>query len=225
MSPQKLVFLLAACGSGGVALAQRAAIVPLAPVVPAVVAPSQPGVNVTTQFPTQPAAPIADQLSRAVLVPRARSIAGHVLSPTIALSPVYILNSHLLVGENWLRAIKPQEIKSLVVYKDTTVPARWRSFAANGILDFTLKKSHEPVAQKLIKLGKALGLIEPVRFTLEGLPLEDLSLSIATNAIAALEIIHPATGATGTMVNIRLVDLPPAPSLPGIYIRGKVASY
>ena len=138
-----------------------------------------------------------------------------------AQQPVYLLNSHLLVGDNWLRATNPQEIQSLEVYKDTNVPARWRSFVANGILNFTLKTPREPAAQKLTELSQARGLAEPVKFTLDGLPLEDPSLSIATDAIAALEIIHLAPGVTGTVVNIHLVRLPPTPSPPGVYLRGQ----
>lgn len=135
--------------------------------------------------------------------------------------PVYLLNSHLLVGESWLRATDPNELASLQVYKAETMPARWRSFAPHGIVDFTLKAPREPAAKKLTDLSQWLGLTEPVQFTLDGLPIEDRSLLIASDAIAALEITRSTPGSMGTVVNIRLAHPAPAFSPPGVYIRGK----
>jgi hypothetical protein len=205
MSPQKLVFLLAACGIGSPALAQRTAIAPLVPVVPTVAAPPL-GIDIYNPHPAQSAAPTAEQPSRMV-------------QP----QPVFLINSNLIVGSD-LGKINPQDIASIIVYKGPKVPAKWRSLTANGIIAITLKPDVKalPKSQSLVEIGKSMKLRGPITYQLEGLPLEDLTLRVATADIAQLDT-QPT--ASGTVVNIRLVVPPPVVHPPGtILIRGASGS-
>jgi hypothetical protein len=206
MSPQKLVFLLAACGIGSPALAQRTTIAPLVPVVPAVVLPSQPDVNVVMKSPTQPAAPTADQPSRMVRP-----------------QPVFLINASIIVG-NGLGQVNPQDIAYIMVYKGLEAPAKWRSLTTNGILAITLKPDVKalPKSQSLVEIGKSMKLRGPITYQLEGLPLEDLTLRVATADIARLDTQQTDAG---TVVNIHLAVPPPVVHPPGtILIRGASGS-
>ncbi len=206
MSFPKLVFLLAACGSVSTALAQRTAIAPLAPVVPKVVAPNPLGVEIPTKSPARPTAPTADQPPR-----------------TVQPQPVFLINSNLIVGSD-LGKINPQDIADIRVYKGSEAPAMWRSLTANGIIAITLKPNVKtvPKAKSLAKIGKELKLKGPVTYQLEGLPLEDRTLRVATADIARLDTQQTATG---TVVNIHLAVPPPVVHPPGtILIRGVAGS-
>jgi hypothetical protein len=202
---QKIVLLLAACGSVSSALAQRAAIAPLAPVVPTVAAPPL-GIGIYNSRPAQPATPTAEQPSR-----------------TVQPQPVFLINSNLIVGSG-LGKINPQDIADIIVYKDPKVPAKWRSLTANGIIAITLKLDVKalPKSKSLVEISESMKLRGPVTYQLEGLPLEDLTLRIATADIAQLDT-QPT--ASGTVVNIRLAVPPPVVHPPGtILIRGASGS-
>jgi hypothetical protein len=206
MSFQRLLFLLATCGSVSATLAQRPAVAPLAPVVPVIAAPRQLGIEVPTKSPARPAAPAFDQPSR-----------------TVRPQPVFLINSHVIVGSG-LAKVNPQDIADITVYKGFEAPAKWRSLTENGILAITLKPHVKPAlkTESLAKIGKRLKLRGPITYQLEGLPLEDLTLRVATADIARLD-----TQQTGisTVVNIHLVVPPPVVHPPGtIMIRGASGS-
>jgi hypothetical protein len=201
---QKIVLLLAACGIGSPALAQRTAIVPLVPVVPTVAAPPL-GIDIYLH-PAQPATPTAEQPSR-----------------TVQPQPVFLINSNLIVGGGLVK-INPQDIAEIKVYKGSDAPAKWRSLTANGIIAITLKLDVKalPKSKSLVEIGKSMKVRGPVTYQLEGLPLEDLTLRIATADIAQLDT-QPT--ASGTVVNIRLAVPPPVVHPPGtILIRGASGS-
>jgi hypothetical protein len=199
MSLQKLVFLLAACGIGSSALAQRTAIAPLVPVMPVVVLPNQSGVNVATKSPTQPAAPTADQPSRKV--------------------PFYLIDSRILVGAS-LAKVNPQGIAKVDVYREANVPAKWRGLATNGLIAITLKPHLllRIKTKSLASISHELKISGPVAYQLEDLPLEDLTLRIATADIARLDT-QPTP--SGIVINIHLARIKSAAYPPGtIMIRG-----
>lgn len=205
MSFQKLVFLLAACGIGSPALAQRTVIAPLAPVVPAVAAPPL-GTDIYNPHPAQAAAPTAEQPSRAVRP-----------------QPVFLINSNLIVGGGLVK-INPQDIADIIVYKDPKVPAKWRSLTANGIIAITLKPDVKalPKSKSLPEIGESMKLRGPITYQLEGLPIDDQALRVATADIAQLDTQQTATG---TVVNIHLAVPPPVVHPPGtILIRGASGS-
>jgi hypothetical protein len=205
MSPQKLVFLLAACGIGSPALAQRTAIAPLVPVVPTVAAPPL-GINIYNPHPAQSAAPTAEQPSR-----------------TVQPQPVFLINSSLIVGSG-LGKINPQDIANIIVYKGPEAPAKWRSLTANGIIAITLKPDVKalPKSQSLVEIGKSMKLRGPIIYQLEGLPIDDQTLRVATADIARLDT-QPT--ASGTVVNIHLAVPPPVVHPPGtILLRGASGS-
>ncbi|MCC3159873.1 hypothetical protein LJ737_21710 [Hymenobacter sp. 15J16-1T3B] len=144
-----------------------------------------------------------------------------LLEPVPLPGPVYIINERYVVGDNGLRAISPQSIRRVVVYKNGSAPAKWRSLAYYGILSITLTTKVRPDSKSQAQLRRWLKLSGPVRFQVDGQLLEDDSLRVATAAIATLEIRRGATAADETIVNIRLVRLPPPPVPPGqIRIRG-----
>ena len=202
MSARKLLFLFAALGSAGPVLAQHPAIAPLAPAGVPVAAPPSLGVDITNRPPAQSAAAAFDQPSR--------------LSRP---QPVYLIDSRIIVGSS-LGQINPQDIASIHVYKGADAPVKWRGPITNGIIAITLKSHRKPTfkAQSLAAIGRGLKLRGPVSYQLDGQPLEDLSLRVATADIARLDT---QLTASGTVVNIRLAVPPPAVHPPGtIMIRG-----
>ncbi|GAB3835816.1 hypothetical protein [Hymenobacter jeollabukensis] len=148
----------------------------------------------------------------------------HPAPPPQGSGPVFVVNERLIVGDDGLTALNPNDILRLEVHKGgPTTPAKWRSLGPHGILALTLKPGfplNSIASKRLPQLRRALKLPRPVRFELDGLPLEDPTLRIATAAIAGLEVKRPATAVGETVVNIRLVHRPRRPAKPGIYIRG-----
>jgi hypothetical protein len=196
------VLLLAACGIGSPALAQRTAIAPLAPVVPKVAPPRSLDTDIYDQPPARPAVSVPDQPSQTVLPP-----------------PFYLINSRVLVGAS-LAKVNPQGIADVCVYRDANAPAKWRGLATNGLIAIALK----PYVLLRIKtksiaaIGRGLDLRGPVTYQLEGLPLEDLTLRIATADIAKFDTQQTASS---TVVNIRLARTKSSTYPPGtILIRG-----
>lgn len=139
---------------------------------------------------------------------------------------VIILNGRYLTGVNMLGTINPQQIAKIEVYKQGQGPAQWRSLTTTGILSITLKAKPRVKlkARSLAAIKRRLKLHSPVRFELNGAPLQDESLQIVTEAIAGFDVTHTTSdSAIKTVVNIRLVPYKPAPHSypPGtIMIRG-----
>jgi hypothetical protein len=202
----KLLLLLAACSSVSSALAQRTAIAPLVPVMPKVATANPLGEIISTKSPARPAAPTADQPSRPV-------------QP----QPVFLVDSHVIMGRG-LAQINPQDIADIYVYKGSNVPGKWLSMTANGVIAITLKPHVKPKlkSKSLAALGRQLKLRGPVTYQLEGLPIDDQTLRVATADIAQLDTQQTAAG---TVVNIHLAVPPPVTHPPGtILIRGVAGS-
>lgn len=190
--------------SVGPALGQS--ITPLAPVVPTVAVPPRLGAVITRSPPAQPAA--TTQPRQAAQRPS---------------RPLILLDSTIIAGPG-LGLLNPQDIASIVVERGLKVPAKWRGLAADGFIGITLK----PHARRLLKteslqdIRKRLKLKGPVRYQLEGRPIDDPTLRIATAAIARLDV-QPVTD--GAVVDIHLAVPPPAVHPPGtILIRGVASS-
>lgn len=212
-APQIASLLLAAavCLVGHLGWAQRTAVAPLAPLPLAVALPA-PGLGVEIQTKQS-----------AIPAPTAATLRQ---SRPIIPEPVFIINEHYLTSMSVLDGINPQQIIKLDIYKQGGGPIRWRSLTAPGIVSITLKTKPniKLKARSLAAIKRQLRLHGPVRFELNGAPIQDESLQIVTDAIAGLDVTHatPATAAK-TVVNIRLVPYKPIvhPRPPGtIMIRG-----
>jgi hypothetical protein len=139
---------------------------------------------------------------------------------------VYLLNSRIVFGDSLFRLIKPAIISDITVYKSDGMPARWRSLAEHGVIDFTLPPSFKPKSQSLASIRRRLKVRGPVRFELDELPLEEATLRIASVDIAGLDVTPPLVPGGSTVINIRLRRLKPRPSTypPGtIFVRGAAA--
>jgi len=188
-----LIFCL--CGSATASLAQQ---------TPPALAPPI-GAEIGTQRVATPAAP----------APQDR--------PSIP-EPVYIINGRYIGNGDALGKINSQQIAKIDIYKQGQGPVQWRSLNTPGIVSLTLKAKPNVKwkARSLAAIKRSLKLQGPVRFELNGAPLQDESLQLLTEAIAGLEVTNAAPGTTaGAVVNIRLVPHKPTVSPPGtIMIRG-----
>jgi hypothetical protein len=207
-----LLITIACCLVGKVAVAQRTAVEPLAPVVARPVLPtSNLGVPVqtgSTGAQRQPATPTTPTQSVQRAWPQ----------------PVWLLNSRFIVSD--ISNIGPLDIAKLDIYKEPNrlTPMKWRSLTEHGIVSITLKpgvKLHFKT-KSLAAIRRQLRLSGLVSFKLNGMRLEDESLRIAKDAIAGLDV---SPSDIETIVNIRLVPPKPAPLLPpgppgSIRIRG-----
>ena len=139
---------------------------------------------------------------------------------------IFLLNSHVVIGDSVLRMIKLAEISNIMVYKGGDTPVQLRSLAEHGVIDCTLPPSFEPKSRSLAAIRRRLKVRGSVRFELDELPLEDATLRIATVDIAGLDVTPPLAAGGSTVINIRLLRLKPRPSTypPGtIFVRGTAA--
>ena len=212
------LLLTACCLSTLPALAQRAAIAPIAPVAPRVhqVAPAIQGVDVESFPATRPAAP-----------PQSAPYQWPVPGP----DPLYILNSGIVI-DNGLLNILPNDIQKLEVYKGgPDTPRKWRSLATYGIIAITLKAKSKArmKTRTLAEIGQELRLAGPVSYAINGMPVGEADLRIATVAIGEIQVTRPTATAPTTLVNIQIAHRtpkPPAPDpsgRPRIMIRGTAA--
>ena len=134
-----------------------------------------------------------------------------------------LLNSRVIITANELKAINPQAIRAIMVYKQGgNTPAKWQALVANGLLDIAVGKKQLPASQTLAGIRRALKLGRAVRFEVNGLSLQYSSLRVANAAIA--ELREQPAGNT-TLVDIRLRQYVPLPANypPGtVLIRGLV---
>jgi hypothetical protein len=143
---------------------------------------------------------------------------------------LYILNSTIVIDPRF-RNIMPNDIEKLTVYKDSGVPWQWRSLTAHGILDITLKdKSKARVKTKtLAEIGKWMEISGPVSYSINGMPVRESDLRIATESIGEVKVTRPTPTAPTTLVDVQIVrytPTPPAPDpsgKPRIMIRGTAA--
>ena len=144
------------------------------------------------------------------------------LRPAAGPEPIFILNTRLIIGGTVLADLNPNVLERLEVYKGgAETPARWRSLAPPGIISVTLKPTFRLgtiASQSLRQIQRKLRLSGAVGFELDGRPLEDHTLRIATAAIAGLDVRREVGAAP--VVDIRLVRPVPRPAPPGIYLRG-----
>lgn len=210
--PRASLPALICCLLGGAATAQRAAIAPVVPRHATVqTGPPAGSLGVAIQPATAPAAE--------------RPPDSATKSPFSIPTPLFLLNTSIIVGDNFLSGIKPQEIRSLMVYKGgADTPAKWRSLAGNGIVDLIVKARVK--SETFAQLGRRLNLAGPISYRVNDLPVRDDKLRIATDAIAEIQIVWATPASPGAVVSIRTVTLPHEPKNdpPGtIYIRGTAA--
>ena len=122
----------------------------------------------------------------------------------------------------------PNDIEKLAVYKGVNTPWKWRSLTDNGIIDITLKDKNKAKLETktLAQIGKWLQLSGPVSYSINGMPVGESDLRIATVAIGEVKVTRGTPTALNTLVNIQIAHLtppPPAPDpsgKPRIMIRG-----
>jgi hypothetical protein len=199
-----LLVTTACCLAGKLAVAQRTAVEPLAPVVARPALPtSNLGVPVQTGS-TDPRRPPATPATSTQSVQRAWP------------QPVYLLNSRIIVS-SLDEIVSPQDIEKVDIYKEPrqSTPMKWWSLTEHGIVDIKLKPGVKLKlkTKSLVAIRRQLKLSGLVSFKLNGMRLEDESLRIANDAIAGFDVSE-------TVVNIRLA--PPKPTPPHKYPPGTI---
>jgi hypothetical protein len=157
--------------------------------------------------------------------PAAQATGGVPIGPPAAHQaawpePVYLLDNKLIISNEYLvRAIDPQAIQAIQVYKTNgSTPAQWRGLAANGIISITLKQKRRLKSWTFSQLGRRLQLAQPVSYTLNGVPIANADWRIARVAIGTIALMR---GATGTVVELSTLHAPQTVHPPGtIMIRG-----
>jgi hypothetical protein len=205
-----LLLTAAGCLAGHLGWAQRAAVAPLAPLLPVARPMPSKGILDGRQSGMQPPRQSAGPATTAPAACPALS------------EPIYLLNSHIIINGNGLNGINPQDIADLHVYKGADAPVQWRSLTEHGIINITLKPGvrHKLKTKSLTVIRRQTKATGLVSFKLNGLRLDDPSLRIATAAIAGLDVLR---NESETVINIRLAPFKPLPrhDPPGtIYIRG-----
>jgi hypothetical protein len=199
-----LLVTTACCLAGKLAVAQRAAVESLAPVVARPALPtSNLGVPVqtgSTDARRPPATPATSTRSVQRVWPQ----------------PVYLLNSRIIVS-SLDEIVSPQDIEKVDIYKEPrqSTPMKWWSLTEHGIVDIKLKPGVKLKlkTKSLAAIRHQLKLSGLVSFKLNGMRLEDESLRIANDAIAGFDVSE-------TVVNIRLA--PPKPTPPHKYPPGTI---
>jgi len=186
--------------------AQKAAIPAIAPRIPAV-QPLFPDIERALSQPVrQPAPPPTLAIRPAPIKPE----------------PLFILNSTTIISAQ-LSGINPQDIKDLVVYKGADAPWKWRNLTTYGIIDITLKKKHsiELKTRTLAEIGALLKVEGPVGYAVNGMPVAEPTLRIATDAIGEIKVTRATAAAPTTVINVQIARSIPTPQPPGtIRIRG-----
>ncbi|MBO0357957.1 hypothetical protein J0X19_08380 [Hymenobacter sp. BT186] len=122
--------------------------------------------------------------------------------------------------------IQPAEIERLMVYKGQDAPAQWRELVTYGIIDITPKQKIKVRSSSLATVGKKLGVLGLVRYTINAMPVADANLRIALDAIGEIKITRAMES---TVTTVAISVRPPKPSAPRqeppgtIYIRGLAA--
>ncbi|WP_089333416.1 hypothetical protein [Hymenobacter mucosus] len=108
--------------------------------------------------------------------------------------------------------IQPAEIKKIVVYKGGDAPAQWHDLVTYGIIDIASKQKTKIKSRTLSAVGKDLGLLEPVRYTINAMPVAAADLRIALDAIGEIKITRATPEAP--VVTVAISVRPPKPSPP-----------
>jgi hypothetical protein len=136
------------------------------------------------------------------------------------------LDSEVIIAPD-LAGFQPTEIKKMMVYKGHDAPTQWRDLATFGIIDITLKHKIKVKSRTLMAISKDLGLLAPVRYTINAMPVANANLRIALDAIGEIKITRPTAESAVTTVAISVRPPKPGPPRqdpPGtIYIRGLAA--
>lgn len=158
-----------------------------------------------------------------LLILAMRTLAVSAQSPHPIPEPLWLVNSTIIVSDSVMAKINPNDIANIMVYKEESVPAGWRTFPNNGVIDMTMKKEVRVPSRSLASLKREMHVRGPVRFAVNGCSLPDASLRIAVSAVARLEVQLPARAGQATELNILLTKRRPVihpPGKPGIYVRG-----
>ena len=174
------------------AWAQQATVEPLAPVQ--AVAES---INVAKAL-GRPVPSKTPEAAKSSAAPTAASQTQRATSMPLVLVDMKIITS--------LATIAPNDIQAIEVFKDPKFPSSWRAITTNGVINLRLKPKVKVPSISLAKLKQRYHLSGPVKFELNGLPLEDTSLRVATHDISKLEISPVADGQGYKTLNIKLVE-------------------
>jgi hypothetical protein len=199
------------CGISQLSMAQQTRpVTPLTPMPPRLQVRAPREVVPTATKATAPSVPQATKDQIAKTTPQ----------------PLFLLNSEIIIAPDF-SGLQPANIKALKVYKGSDAPAPWRDLVTNGIIDVTPQQKIKPRIRTLAAVGKSLGLLEPVRYSVNAMPVKDGSLRIALEAIGEIKVT-PATPEMPATLNITV--RPPKPGSPRqvppgtIYIRGVAAN-
>jgi hypothetical protein len=210
------LLLTTCCLAGRATLAQQTEVSPLAPGAPVVqpTAPALSGVDTGPLPDRQPASPSQPAYTYQRPAPQP--------------DPLYILNAQVIIDNGFLH-IMPNDIEKLRVYKGgPDTPQKWRSLTQYGIIDITLKDKAKAriKARTLAEIGEWLQVSGPVSYSINGMPVGESDLRIATAAIGEVKVTRPTATVNATLVNIQIAHHtppPPAPDpsgKPRIMIRG-----
>ena len=186
--------------------------------------PARPVLAQTSVSPLAPAAVIVRPVPVEVPPTRSFRIVDYPsrTSP-YAIEPLYLVNSKIIVN-GILGGIYPQDIKSVMVYKGDDTPASWRLTPNGGVIDLHLKKSVRMPSRSLASLKRQAHLTGPVRFAVDGRPLPDATLRVATRGIERLEAQSARPDGSPAELNILLTRSSPINHPPGktrrIMLRG-----
>ncbi|MBO2008827.1 hypothetical protein J4E00_07165 [Siccationidurans soli] len=117
---------------------------------------------------------------------------------------MYVLNGQVIIDNSFLN-IMPDDIGKLDVYK-SDAPRKWRSLTAHGIIDITLKDKSKArmKTRTLAEIGKWLHVSGPVSYSINGMPVGESDLRIATVAIGEMKVTRATAAAPTTSVNIQI---------------------
>lgn len=213
------LLLVCCCLAARPSLAQRTAISPIAPIAPI-------------------AQPVAPPLRGGDIGPLPAG--QHVLPgqpattyqrPAPQPDPLYILNGTVVIDNSFLN-IQPNDIAKLEVYKGgPDTPWKWRSLTTNGIINITLKDKPKArmKTRTLTEIGEWLHVAGPVSYSINGMPVGEADLRIATVAIGEVKVTRATAAMPTTSVNVQIAHhTPPLPASdpsgkPRIMIRGTAA--
>ncbi|MCB2410864.1 hypothetical protein [Hymenobacter lucidus] len=133
--------------------------------------------------------------------------------------PIFVLNSTVIINGIVadFTAEDNQAITKMMVYKGPSspgaqeIPSHLQNISPVGVIDITSPKRVR--SQSFPQLGRQLGLRGPLRFAINGYPLNQTAvaaLRIAPGAIGQIHIVRPTAEQPETRVDIWLVP-PPKP--------------
>ena len=128
--------------------------------------------------------------------------------------PLYIINS-TIIANGLVAEIDPKAIKSIVVYKESSIPEQYRDIAA-GIVAIACDGKIK--SRSFAAIGRQYGARGPIRVVLNGRVLnaaQAATLRIAPQAVGQVQVTAATAAIPATTVAIRLAVAKPVQHAPG----------